>query len=243
MIIEQPLDAPHVAIAVVIMAIGSALQASVGIGLALFVVPLLALVDRSFIPDPMLLAAVLLAWMTAYRDRAAIDAAALRSSLIGLAVGTIAGVVALKFVSGSGSHLDKTFGALVLLAVLVGVFGAKFDATPGLWVLAGGASGVMGAMVGIHGPPISLVLQNSEPRVVRGMLGAFFSVAYVGAIAVLAAFGLFGMPELLRAAILLPGVVIGLVVAPLLARHIDSKRLRLIILGIAAVSGLTLLAR
>jgi uncharacterized membrane protein YfcA len=241
--IEQPLEPSSIAFAVAIMATGSALQASAGIGLALFVVPLLALVDRSFIPGPMLFAAILLALTTAYRERTAIDAAALRSSLIGLAVGTIVGVVTLKFVAGSGSHLDKTFGALVLLAVLIGVAGTKFDATPRLLMLAGGASGIMGAMVGIHGPPISLVLQNSEPRVVRGMLGAFFSVAYVGAVAVLAAFGLFGLPELLRAAILLPGVAIGIAVAPLLARHIDTRRLRFIILGIAALSGLTLLAR
>ena len=45
------------------------------------------------------------------------------------------------------------------------------------------------------------------------------------------------------AAILLPGVVIGVAAAPLLARYIDGKRLRLIILAIAAVSGLTLLMR
>jgi uncharacterized membrane protein YfcA len=65
----------------------------------------------------------------------------------------------------------------------------------------------------------------------------------VGSVAVLAVFGLFGMAELLRAAILLPGVVIGVAAAPLLARYIDGKRLRLIILAIAAVSGLTLLMR
>jgi len=43
--------------------------------------------------------------------------------------------------------------------------------------------------------------------------------------------------------IVVPGVVIGVAAAPLLARHIDGKRLRLIILAIAAVSGLTLLMR
>jgi hypothetical protein len=66
---------------------------------------------------------------------------------------------------------------------------------------------------------------------------------YLGAVAALAAFGLFGIPHPVRAAILLPGVAIGLAVAPLLARHIDGKRLRLIILGIGALSGLTLLVR
>src|SRR5713101_2378249 len=98
-------------------------------------------------------------------------------------------------------------------------------------------------MVGIHGPPISLFFQNAEPRVARAMLGAFFSVAYLGAVAVLAAFGLFGMPHLLRTAILLPGVAIGLAVAPLFARHIDGKRLRVIILAVAAASSLALLTR
>jgi uncharacterized protein len=239
--IEQPLEPLNIAIAVAIMATGSALQASVGIGLALFVVPVLALVDQSFIPGPMLLAGVVLALLTAYRERTAIDVPALRNSLVGLAVGTVIGALALWF--ASGLNLDKTFGGLVLLAVLISVSGYKFNATPRSLVLAGGAAGVMGAMVGIHGPPISLVFQNTEPRVARAMLGAFFSVAYLGAVAALAAFGLFGMPQLARAAILLPGVAIGLVVAPYLAGHIDGKRLRFIILGIAAASGLTLLVR
>jgi hypothetical protein len=239
--ILQPLEPLHIAIAVAIMAIGSALQASVGIGLALFVVPVLALVDQSFIPGPMLLAGVVLALLTAWRERTAIDLPALRSSLIGLAIGTILGGLALGF--AFGPHLDKVFGGLVLLAVLLSVSGLHFDATPRSLMLAGGAAGVMGAMVGIHGPPISLVFQNTEPRVARAMLGAFFSVAYLGAVAALAAFGLFGIPHLVRAAILLPGVAIGLVVAPLLARHIDGKRLRLIILAIAAASGVALLVR
>ncbi|THD72498.1 MAG: hypothetical protein E7813_03800 [Bradyrhizobium sp.] len=239
--IEQPLEPLNVAIAVAIMAIGSALQASVGIGLALLVVPVLALVDQSFIPGPMLLAGVMLALLTAYRERTAIDVAALRNSLAGLAVGTIIGALALRF--ASGLNLDKTFGGLVLLAVLLSVSGYKLEATPRSLALAGAAAGVMGAMVGIHGPPISLVFQNAEPRVARAMLGAFFSIAYLGAVAALAGFGLFGIPHLVRAAILLPGVAIGLAVAPHLAGHIDGNRLRLIILGIAASSGVTLLLR
>jgi uncharacterized membrane protein YfcA len=239
--IEHSLEPFNIAIAVAIMAMGSALQASVGIGLALLVVPLLALVDQSFIPGPMLLAGVMLASLTAYRERTAIDVAALRSSLIGLAIGTILGALALKL--ASGPHLAKVFGGLVLLAVLLSVSGYKFNATPRSLMVAGGAAGMMGAMVGIHGPPISLVFQNTQPRVARAMLGAFFSVAYLGAVAALAAFGLFGIPELVRAAILLPGVVVGLVAAPYLARHIDGKRLRLFILGIAAASGLLLLVR
>src|SRR4030088_926243 len=120
---DQPLEPFAVALAIAIMALRSAVQASGGIGLALFVVPLLALVDQSFIPGPMLLAGVMLALMTAYRERAAIDVPALRSSLVGLAVGTVIGAFALSF--ASGRHLDKMFGVLVLLAVLLSVAGYR----------------------------------------------------------------------------------------------------------------------
>ena len=45
-------------LATLVMAIGAALQAAVGLGLALFVVPLLALIDVRLIPGPVLLASV-----------------------------------------------------------------------------------------------------------------------------------------------------------------------------------------
>lgn len=239
--LDHPLEPLTTALAIAIMAMGSAFQASVGIGLALFAVPLLALVDQSFIPGPMLLAGVILAFMTAYRERAAIDVPALRSSLVGLVIGTIAGAGVLRF--AAGPTLGKTFGVLVLLAVFLSVTGYKFTATRRSLMIAGGAAGIMGAMVGIHGPPISLVFQNAEPRVARAMLGAFFSVAYLGAVAALAAFGLFGVPQIVRAGILIPGVVVGLIVAPHAKPYIDGAWLRLIILGVAATSALVLLVR
>jgi hypothetical protein len=69
-------------LATLVMAIGAALQAAVGLGLALFVVPLLALIDVRLIPGPVLLASVALAVMMAYRGRAAINRRELTLSLV-----------------------------------------------------------------------------------------------------------------------------------------------------------------
>jgi uncharacterized protein len=223
------------------MAVGSAIQAAVGIGLALVVVPILALIDPGFIPGPMLLAGVVLTAITAYRERDAIDKPGLRLSLAGLAVGTLVGAIALKFVSGA--QLPRVFGILVLLAVFLSVSRLRVEASTRALLLGGGAAGIMGTMVGIHGPPISLVFQNSDPRIARAMLGAFFSVGYLATVAALVAFDLFGRAELARAAVLLPGVIVGLVVAPHIGQLFDSKRLRLAILGLATVSGLLLILR
>jgi uncharacterized membrane protein YfcA len=233
---------PHVLItAVLIMGIGSAFQAAVGIGLALFVAPLLALVEPRFIPGPMLFAAVLLAFATAYRERVALDWKGLGLSLIGLAVGTVVGAIALKLVAGPA--LPKVFGILILLAVVISVSGIRVDPSRRTLFIAGGAAGIMGTMVGIHGPSISLVFQNARPDVARAMLGAFFALAYVGAVTALAAVGLFGLKEFALAVILLPGVVGGFIVAPLMARFVNRRRLRTTILLISATSAVLLILR
>jgi len=85
------LSATMLVVATLVMAVGAAIQAAVGLGLALFVVPLLALIDTRLVPGPMLLASIALAVMMAYRDRAAIDCRKLGLSLIGLCVGTAIG--------------------------------------------------------------------------------------------------------------------------------------------------------
>jgi uncharacterized membrane protein YfcA len=224
-----------------VMAIGSALQASVGIGLALLAVPFLALIDPHLVPGPMLLAASLVAFASAWRDRHALEVKSFGLSLLGLAIGTVAGAVALSAVNAA--YLNKVFAVLVLLAVALSVSGLHVRPTQPALFLGGGASGLMGTMAGIHGPPMALVLQNARPERARAMLGAFFFVAYVGSVLALAAVGLFGMLELKLAAALLPGVVAGVLVAPLLARHLSPARLRVAILGISATSALVLLFR
>ena len=227
--------------AMLIMAIGSACQASVGIGMARFVAPLLALIEPRFIPGPMLLAGVIPAGTTAYRERGSVDARGLGVSLVGLAGGTVIGALMLKL--ASGPTLPKVFGILVLIAVALSVLGLRIEASFLSLVLGGGAAGVMGTMVGIHGPPIALVFQHARPDMARAMLGAFFGFAYVGTVVALAAVGLVGRPELSLAAMLLPGVVAGLLVAPFIAERIDQHRLRYAILLISANSGAILLLR
>jgi len=225
----------------VIMLIASVLQASVGIGLALLAVPLLALVDPRLIPGPMLLAGSFLALASAYRERYAVDVKSIGLSLLGLAIGTIFGAVALRALSTA--PLGKVFAMLVLLAVALSVSGLRVRPTRLALFAGGAAAGVMGTMVGIHGPPIALVLQHARPEQARAMLGAFFFVAYVGSVVALAAFDLFGVLQLQWAAALLPGVVAGLCVAPLLAGFLNPTRLRVAILSISALSAVVLLWR
>src|SRR5260370_7692119 len=75
-------------LATLVMAIGAALQAAVGLGLALFVVPLLALIDVRLIPGPMLLASVALAVGMAYAGPPAVHSHEPTPFPIGLCIST-----------------------------------------------------------------------------------------------------------------------------------------------------------
>ncbi|MGE3541572.1 MAG: TSUP family transporter [Candidatus Tectimicrobiota bacterium] len=224
-----------------IMALASMLQASVGIGLALLAVPLLVLINPHFVPGPLLLAGSVLACASAYRERQALDPSSLGLAVLGLALGTVVGAGALRALSSA--PLSKVFALLILCAVALSLAGWRIPPSRAALFTGGSAAGVMGTMVGIHGPPIALVVQYAPPAQARAMLGAFFCVAYIGSVAALAMFGLFGAFHLQLAMLLLPGVVTGLSVAPLLTGYLHPRRLRLAILLISASSAVVLLLR
>jgi uncharacterized membrane protein YfcA len=240
-VFETELPLLTMIIANVIIAMASALQASVGIGLALLAVPLLALVDTRLVPGPLLLAGAFLAGASAYRERHAVDVQGFGLSLLGLVLGTICGAAALRALRTA--PLSKVFAIIILVAVVLSMSGVRVRPTRSALFAGGSVAGVMGTMVGIHGPPIALVLQHARPEQARAMLGAFFFVAYVGSVVALAVFGLFGMLQVQWAAVLLPGVVAGLGIAPLLVGCLNPARLRVAILSISAASAVVLLLR
>lgn len=227
--------------ATAVMAAACAMQAAVGIGMALFAVPLLVLIDPQFVPGPMLLAGVLVPLSAAWREWHAVDTRGIAPALLGLAAGTLVGALALSVLNPA--YLGKVFGALVLLAVAISLSGIRLNPTRPALIAGSGAAGIMGTMVGIHGPPVALVFQNAQPAVARAMMGTIFVPAYLISVAALAAFGLFGISELRLTVVLLPGTVAGILAAPLLMRHVNARRLRIAILAISATSALVLLLK
>jgi uncharacterized membrane protein YfcA len=224
-----------------IMAVGSAFQAAVGMGLALLVVPLLALLNPSLLPGPMLFAAIGLCFGMAWRDRASLDRRALAIGSVGLAAGTALGATALLAVPMTA--LPRLFGAMILCAVAVSLLGRKVRVGRGALLLGGVASGVMGTMAGIHGPPLALVLQHESPDRVRALLGAYFAGGYVISVLALSAAGRFGVEGLTLGLSLMPGTAVGFAVAPLVSHRLRPHWLRWVLLTVSTVSAGVLLVR
>ncbi len=225
-----------------IMVLGSLLQASVGFGIALFVVPLLVLLNPAFVPGPMLLASLFLAAIMAFRGWSAIDRMKLFHALTGLLVGTV--IAALGLMILAADQLPKIFGILILLAVAISVSGIHIPLTRRNLISAGAVSGVMGTIAGIHGPPIALLFQRQPGQTVRGTLAVFFLLGYSIALIALFMVGRFGAQEIKLGLGLAPGVVAGYIAARFTARTLDKGNwLRIAILIVATLSALALITR
>jgi hypothetical protein len=223
----------------VIVALGSALQASTGMGMALLAAPLLALVNPALVPGPVLFAVMVLSAVVAWRERTTLNFRMLAPAILGLLFGTAIGATVLALLVGW--HFARIFAALIVGAVMLSLLGLSFRAGKLALLIGGAASGILGTMAGVHGPPIALVLQHEPPERLRALLCAFFAVGCAIALLALASIGAFGIAEGSRSIKLLPGVAIGLAFAPIIAGRIDRRRARIAVLAISALSALALL--
>lgn len=223
------------------MALGGFVQGLVGFGLALVAVPVVALVEPTLLPVPVLVVATLHATLSFVRERAHVDWPGVGWALLGRLPGTAIGVLVVDRLAG------PAFGILVGVAVLggvaVSVISWKPLPTPGSLLVAGLVSGSFGTAMSIGGPPVALLYQGRAGPQVRATLGAYF---VLGALVSLAGLGLAGSittRQLLVGLGFVPFLVVGFVASGPLRRVLDARGLRRPVLVLCTVSALILIGR
>lgn len=240
----QLIDANTLAAAILAnlaMAAGAAAQASIGMGLNLFTVPILALIDPVFVPGPVLVHSFLVAIVASYRLRSDIDTHEVALSAVGLLAGTA--IAALLLMQLDPARLPRLFGLLVLAAVILTAAGYRVSITPCSLIASSTAAGIMGTVAGVHGPPIALLYQSEAPARIRSALLPFFAIANSVSLVALGAVGMFGWRQVEASLLLVPGLVVGFLAAPWLIRVLSARTIRICILAISAISGLALMLK
>jgi len=228
-------------LAILVATIGATLQGTIGFGLGMFGAPLLLLINPDFIPAPLLCAALVLTLSMTHRERHSVIVGDLGWALAGRAVGIAGGVLVLA--NTSPESMRFWFGILLLLAVAMSASGISVRPRP-VTLLAGGVlSGFMGTTISIGGPPMALVYQHASGPRIRGTLSAFFTVGLIMSLTGLSFVGLFGRPQLILAAVLLPGVILGFLISRRTARLLDKGYTRVAVLAASAMIGLIVLLR
>ncbi len=237
----EPLIPIKLLAACAVLTIGAAVQGSVGIGLGLIAAPILALIDPSLVPGPILCCGLALTGLMSYRERQAMDVSGLKWGVVGRLIGTLVAAVVLSNVPKK--EMTLVLGALVVFAVALSASG--LHVRPTMWTLisAGALSGFMGTTSNTGGPPIALLYQNAPGARLRSTLSGFFVFGTIMSLFALVAVGHFGRDEFWSALALLPGVLIGFALSTRTRQLFDQGYTRAAVLTVSAVSGATVILR
>jgi uncharacterized protein len=220
-------------LAACVVAFAACVQASVGFAYALLAAPMLALISPSLVPGPVLVSSLVLSTLTALREHASIDRQGVATALIGRLPGAAVAGLALKLLPRASYEL--IFGGIVLGAVLLSLWGKHVrPSTPALLV-AGFASGVMGTLTAVGGPPIALVYQNASGPALRATLNAYFALGSVVSLGVLAYAGHFDLDQALAGLAMLPAVGVGFLCSAYTRKALDRGGARVAVLALSAV--------
>jgi uncharacterized membrane protein YfcA len=223
------------------VAVGALVQGLIGFGLALIAVPIVALVEPTLLPVPILLVATVHAALSLVRERAHVDWTDVGWAMLGRLPGTVVGVVLVDRLTGPAFGL--LVGGAVLVGVAVSVVSWRPRPTPRALVVAGLLSGSFGTSMSIGGPPLALLYQARPGPQVRATLGAFF---VLGAVVSLAGLGIAGQVNRHQLAVgvgLVPFLVAGFAASGPLRRVLDARGLRPAVLAVSALSALLLIGR
>lgn len=224
-----------------VVALGALVQGTVGYGMALVAAPLLALVEPSLVPVPLLLLTSVHAVLVAVRDWRHADWTGIGWAMAGRLPGTGLGVLAVVALSQRVFALLVGLG--VLTCVLLSLLSWRPRPRPGSLLLAGLVSGAGGTAASIGGPPLALLYQEAAGPRVRGTICGYFVLGSVISLAALAAAGQVTGASLARTVILAPFLLAGFALSGPARRLLDNGRTRRAVLAVAAVSAALLLGR
>ena len=220
--------------ALIVVAVGAAVQGSVGFGANLLAAPVLAVIEPDALPATLMLLILPLAVVMVRRERHGVDWSAVGWLMAGRVPGTVIGSLVVAAVAGE--TLSVLAGAAVLVAVGTSVLTTTVPITRGTSMAAGVASGAMGTATSIGGPPLALLYQHHEGPVLRATLAATFSLGTVLSLVGLALAGAIAPWHVALASALLPGTLAGIGVSNRLARRLDGAWLRPTLLAFAAAT-------
>jgi len=216
-------------------------QGTTGVGFALIVAPILALLAPDLVPVSLLMLMIPLNVYVAWREWKALDRSGATWITVGRFLGTLGGLWLLTTLAPS--LLNILVGAVTILAAVATLVAPSFTPNRQALVAAGVITGVTETATGIGGPPLALVYQHQGAAKLRSTLAFCFLVGQLMSLAVLAAAGRVSASHFGAALMLVPALAVGAVVSRLTHNRVGGRPLRVFVLLFAIVSGAVLLAR
>lgn len=220
--------------------LGALVQGSLGFGMGLVAIPVLALMIPEHLPQTIILAALPLTVFMLWQERDAVRLRTMTWLLAGRVIGVLPAVLVLIVVSErilQGFVAIATLAAVAVMALRRG----GVAITNRSQLVAGTLSGFIGTAAGLGGPPVALLYADQSGRRLRATLALVMLVGNVASILGYWFGGRLTPVDLgLGAAFLVP-TALGLALGVVVRRHLHGPRLRRAVLAVVTLSALVLL--
>ncbi len=186
--------------------VGAYIQGIVGFGIGIFCASIFAVFVPQMVPGPMILLSIILATIMLFRGRHDVNVHFIKWPILGSILGILCAGWIVSLVSKA--QFDIIFGVLLLFLVGISFHNYHFTGKVAS-ITAGYLSGLMGTITAIGGPPMGLLMKESEPSIIRANLAFFFLTSSIIAIITLIIINALGRQEFYLATISAPGMLIG----------------------------------
>lgn len=224
------------AVAALATLVGATIQGSIGFGMNLVTVPVLALVAPESLPVAVIVLGIPVSATMLRHELGALDATGLGWLIGGRLPGSLMG--AWIVASVSVTTLQAVVGVILLVIVVASAVSPPIPVRPSTQLATGVVSGITGTSAGIGGPPVALLYQRSTGPTIRATLSASFLVGTFMSLTILGISGSMSTEQVVLGATLAPFVVAGVVAGRLSHAGLERGWMRRAVLAFAAISSL-----
>ena len=215
------------------------IQGAIGVGFALIVAPVAAVVRPGMIPGAILILMLPLNAFVAWRERYHFDLRSASWLTLGRFAGTFIGLRVLLIVSTP--LLDGVVGATTIIAAVATKLAPRFAPNRTAYIGAGLITGVTETATGIGGPPLALVYQHHPAPTLRATIALCFLIGELFSLVFLVIEGRLDLAQSRDALLLVPPLALGLFASNRVQQKLNVTRLRDALLIFAVISGVLLI--
>ncbi|WP_369326014.1 sulfite exporter TauE/SafE family protein [Alcaligenes nematophilus] len=217
------------------------LQGVGGVGFAMLVAPIAALIFPQLVPGPLLALGGSVSLLAALRERQHIVPDVVVCALGGRATGSIIAILAMTQLPIEVVNLG--FALAILAAVALSAWGLRILPSKLNMILAGIASGIMGTLTSVGAPALAIAMQNLAPAQLRASLGLILFLGASLSLILLVVAGLFSWQQAMLSIVLYPFMLLGFALSGRWRHKVSMPLMRRLLLGICSLSAVVLIAR
>jgi len=224
-----------------ILILASILQMATGVSIGMIIVPFLAMISYTLVPVPVVFASLTLTIMMAYQGRKDIDMKNIPSVSFGMLLGILVAVYFLKNIHFA--YLGLVFGLLILLSVYISLRVKSFALSPTLNYTSGFMAGLIGAMAAVGGQILALVFQNHPLASIKATLATLYTFFTIVMLGIFYLFDEFSYTQMISGFYMMPGFIIGVLIAPRFVKYFDPKYTKTVVLSMATFGAFVLIGK